>query len=172
MNVLYKGYPNKVVGAASGYPDYKLVGTNNVTLSRSGAQYIASPGQGNTATISLQGVSPDGKSANLGSFEFRVRPLPPAQIYFGAATNGTKGSKHERTLAARYDNSVTLDVKFSVVSWEMEFKGRAAQGSGGTLNAQATALISQAKPGDNVSFLVRYKGPDGRVMPGGALIKL
>jgi gliding motility-associated protein GldM len=172
MNVLYRSYPNIVVGAASGFPDYKLVGTSNVSLSRSGAQYIATPGQGATAIISLQGVSPDGKSANLGSFDFRVRPLPPAQIYFGAATNGGRGNKNERNLAARYDNSVTLDVKFSVLSWELEFKGRTAQGLGSVIGGQGAALLQQAKPGDNVTILVKYKGPDGVLKPGAVSVKL
>lgn len=172
MNVLYRGYPNKVTGAASGYPDYKLVGASNVTLNKIGAEYVATPGAGNSATISLQGVSPDGKSANLGSFDFRVRPLPPAQVYFGAATNGGKGSKNETNLAARYDNSVTLDVKFSVVSWEMEFMGRAVQGQGSTLSSDATNLLKQAKPNQNVTFMVKYRGPDGIIRPGVVAVKL
>ncbi len=172
MFVLYRGYPNKVVGAASGYPDYKLVGTNNVSLTKTGAEYIASPGSGSSATISIQGVSPDGKSANLGSFEFRVRPLPPAQVYFGAATNGGKGNKNETNLAARYDNSVTLDVKFTVLSWEMEFMGRTAQGQGSTLNSEATNMLKQAKPGQNVTFMVKYRGPDNIVRPGVVAVKL
>lgn len=172
MNVLYRGHQNKVTGAASGYPDYKLVGTNNVTLNKVGAEYIATPGSGNTATISIQGVSPDGKPANLGSFEFRVRPLPPAQVYFGAATNGGRGSKNETNLAARYDNSITLDVKFSVVSWEMEFKGRTAQGQGSTISKEASDLLKQAKPNDNVTFMVKYRGPDGILKPGVVSVKL
>jgi hypothetical protein len=172
MNVLYRGYPNKVTGAASGYPDYKLVGASNVTLNKIGAEYVATPGAGNSATISLQGVSAEGKSANLGSFDFRVRPLPPAQVYFGAATNGGKGSKNETNLAARYDNSVTLDVKFSVVSWEMEFMGRSVSGQGSTLSSDATNLLKQAKPNQNVTFMVKYKGPDGIVRPGVVAVKL
>lgn len=172
MNVLYRGHQNKVTGAASGYPEYKLVGTNNVTLNKVGAEYIATPGSGNTATISIQGVSPDGKPANLGSFEFRVRPLPPAQVYFGAATNGGRGSKNETNLAARYDNSITLDVKFSVVSWEMEFKGRTAQGQGSTISKEASDLLKQAKPNDNVTFMVKYRGPDGILKPGVVSVKL
>jgi gliding motility-associated protein GldM len=172
MNVLYRGYPNKVTGAASGYPDYKLIGASNVTLTRSGQEYIATPGAGTSASISLQGVSADGRSANLGSFNFRVRPLPPAQVYFGAATNGGKGSKNETNLAARYDNSVTLDVKFSVVSWEMEFMGRSVEGQGSTLTSAATSLLKQSKPNQNVTFMVKYKGPDGIIRPGVVAVKL
>src|SRR5690554_7551143 len=76
MNVLYRGYNNKVEGAASGFPTYSLSGANNVSVSKSGTGYIAKPGSGREATINIAGVAEDGSSTSLGSFKFRVANLP------------------------------------------------------------------------------------------------
>src|SRR5690554_8127195 len=83
MNVLYRGYNNKVEGAASGFPTYSLSGANNVSVSKSGTGYIAKPGSGREATINIAGVAEDGSSTSLGSFKFRVANLPKPSISLG-----------------------------------------------------------------------------------------
>jgi hypothetical protein len=178
MFVLYRGYPNKVVGAASGYPDYKLVGTNNVTLTKSGAEYVASPGGGRDATISIQGVSPDGKSANLGSFQFRVRNLPKPSVYLGSCEDG--GSypaatiKAQTRLFAKYGDEITLVANFNITSWEVNVTGapRPESGSGPSLSPAAIGLIRQARPNNTISIMTTVVGPDGKSRKAGASFKV
>jgi gliding motility-associated protein GldM len=171
MNVLYRGYNNVMEGAASGFPGYELTGSN-VSLSKSGNGYIAKPGQGREATVTIWGKSEDGSKARLGDFKFRVQALPPAQIYFGKAGNGERGSKVETKLFARYPPEIPLKAEFSVMSWELEFMGRNAKGSGSNLDGKAQSLLRQAKPNSSASFLVKYKGPDGGIRTGGVQVKL
>lgn len=176
--VLYRGYPNKVVGAASGYPDYKLVGTNNVTLTKQGAEYIASPGTGRDATISIQGVSPDGKSANLGSFQFKVRNMPKPSVYLGSCEDGLSYPaatiKAQTRLFARYGEEIPLTATFNVTNWEVNVTGapRPESGSGPSLSPGAIGLIKQARPGNTVSVMTTVVGPDGKARKSGASFKV
>jgi len=176
--VLYRGYPNKVIGAASGYADYKLVGTNNVSLTKSGAEYIASPGAGRDATISIQGVSPDGKSANLGSFQFKVRNLPKPNVYLGSCEDG--GSypaatvKAQTRLFAKYGEEITLTATFNITSWEVNVTGapRPESGSGTALSSGALGLIRQARAGNTITVMTTVVGPDGKSRKSGASFKV
>ena len=172
MRVLYRGYDNVVEGAASGYPSYRLSASSNVRMSQRGQQYVAVPSSGNKATISIMGVAQDGSTQNLGSFDFDVRPLPPPQIFFGGASNGQKGSRSETRLFARFPESITLNAKFTITKWEMEFMGRTVQGQGNQISSQAAQLLRQAQSGANVTFLVDYRGPDGRISKGAVTVKM
>jgi hypothetical protein len=178
MFVLYRDYANKVVGAASGYPDYKLVGTSNVTLTKSGAEYVASPGQGREATISIQGVSPDGKSANLGSFQFRVRNLPKPNVYLGSCEDGGAYAKAtigaQTRLFAKYGDDITLVANFTVTNWEVNVTGapRPESGTGPALSPAALGLIKQARPGNTITIMTTVLMPGGKTRKSGASFKV
>lgn len=172
MNMLYRGYPNKIEGVASGYDQTVLTG-NGVSLTKSGSQWIGSPGTGKTCTITVSGKnSVTNKTVSLGTYTFRVSLLPPAQIYFGTAANGEKGSKSETRLFAKYPPEIPLNVQFSLTSWELEFMGRTASGSGNQLNGEAIALLRQARPGSSASFICKYRGPDNINRTGAVIVKL
>lgn len=166
MNVLYRGYENKIEGVASGY-DQTILNGNGVNLRKAGNGYIGMvTGAGKTATISISGKnSVTNKTVNLGSFTFRVMNLPPPTIYFGAAPDGSQASKAETRLFAKYGPEIPLNVTFQVLKWELNVTGapRPAKGTGNQLNADGIGLLKQAKPGSMVSFMTEVKGPDGRV---------
>lgn len=173
MNMLYIGYDNKVEGVASGY-DQTILSGNGVSLTKSGNGYIGRPAAGSrTCSITVSGKnSVANKTVSLGTYTFRVSKLPPAQITFGGAGNGEKASKVETRLFAKYPPEIPLNVQFSIVSWELEFMGRSAKGAGNQLSPEAQALLKQAKPGANASFIVKYKGPDNILRTGGVAVKL
>ncbi len=166
MNVLYKGYENKIEGVASGYDETKLSG-NGVSLTKSGKGYIGRvSGSIKTATINISGYNNvTKKTAALGSFTFRVKNLPPPSIYFGAVADGGKASKSETRIFAKYGDEIPLTANFTVLSWEMNVAGlsRPSKGTGNVLTPEAMGQLKQAKPGANVSFMTSVKGPDGIV---------
>ncbi|MFA5574901.1 MAG: GldM family protein [Brumimicrobium sp.] len=178
MNVLYRGYKNKVVGAASGFPNYSLSGGGNVTLTRSSDGYVANPGSGREATINIAGVAEDGSSSNLGGFKFRVRNLPKPSLRLGRIEDGEAATSAEirasRQLFAGYGDDIPLNATFSVVSWEINVTGapRPAKGNGAALSAEAMRLLNNVQSGGTVSIFSQYKGPDGRVNRQGAVIKV
>lgn len=172
MNMMYRGYDNKIEAVASGYDKTSITG-NGVALRQSGNGWIGSPGAGKTCTVSVIGTNTaTKKTANLGTFTFRVSNLPPAQIYFGGAANGMQGSKVETRLFAKYPPEIPLNVTFTMLSWELEFMGRSAKGTGNQLDGNAQTLLKQARPGSTASFLCKYKGPDNIVRTGGVTVKL
>jgi len=164
LNVLYKGYDNKVSAVASGFDQTMLTG-NGVTVSKSGEFWIAKPGQVREASLSVSGKnSVTGKTQNLLTQKFRVSNLPDPELYWGASKNGDKGSRVETKLFAKYPPEIPLNAQFRIVDWEVSIpgaQGAPPRGTGGVLSPAASALIKQAKPGMMVSFLCNVVGPDG-----------
>jgi len=163
LNVLYRGYDNKVSAVASGYDQTNVTGAG-VTLSKSGDGWVAKPGSAKTCTITVAGKSSvTNKSVNLGTFTFRVSNLPDPELYWGGAKNGDKGSKAERKLFAKYPPEIPLNAAFKVVDWECQVpgaQGAPPKGSGADISS-ASGLIAAVKPGMNVSFICTVVGPDG-----------
>lgn len=176
MNVLYRGYPNKVRAVASGFPpdQVKVSCSGCSSFSKSGEDYIAKVGNGSSAKVT---VTAGGKS--VGYQEFRVLPLPKAQPFFvGKSYESTvvsggslrQGSK----LTASLPNS-PLNVKYSVTSFSMTAvqKGKVLDGgrsSGGSLSGKMQSIMKGLKGGDKVYFEnVKIAGPDGKSYPVGGL---
>ena len=159
MNVLYRGYANKVEGAASGFPSYSLSGGGNVDIKKTANGYIASPGSGREAVINISGVAEDGTSSNL----------PKPSIKLGRIEDGESATSAElraaRQLFAGYPPEIPLNATFSIASWEVKVSGapRPAKGNGGALNADAMRIIANATPGSTISIFTQYKEPSGRI---------
>lgn len=179
MNVLYRGYDNKVSGAASGFPDFKLKGGTNISsLSKQGDYYIAKPGSGRQdATISIIGIAEDGSENSLGSpFSFRVRPLPKPTIRLGRIEDGESASSADIRSSARlfagYPPSIPLDASFSVIKWEVQVGRQRAAGNGANLDGKARRILSQAQTGDIINIFTDYREPSGAVKRRNAAISV
>ena len=174
MNVLYRGYDNRIEGVASGY-DQTILAGNGVALTKTGTGWIGKPGAGKEATISISGKnSVTNKTVSLGSYKFRVRNLPKPSLYFGGAEDGGQASKAETRLFAKYGPEIPLNVTFQVLSWELNISGapRPARGSGNSIAGEGQTFLKQAKPGSMVSFMTQVKGPDGVVRKVGGSFKI
>jgi gliding motility-associated protein GldM len=164
MNVLYRGYQNKVDGVASGYAQTILSG-NGVTLTKSGTGYIGSPGAARECTITVSGKNTiTNKTVSLGVFKFRVSNLPAPQVYLGTLATGSTVSKSAvgsmNKLFAKYPPEIPLNATFDVASWEVNVSGapRSVSGSGAMLSSEALSLLKQAKAGSKVSISAKYRG--------------
>ncbi|MEO9257179.1 MAG: hypothetical protein ABI207_02285 [Crocinitomicaceae bacterium] len=168
MNVLYRGYDNIVQGGATGFPSFSLSQGANVSLSQSGDHYVAKPGAGRDASISVIGKSANGKTTNLGNFAFRVKNMPKADLYLGAigpdvdAPAGT--IKAQSKLFARYGDEIALKATFNVVSWTLTISGapQPVTGSGSTLSPQAMSYLRQVRSGTMVNVTAFYTEPSGK----------
>ena len=162
LNVLYRGYPNKVDPTASGYPTTVLTGSN-CSVSKSGNLYIAKPGKGRSAFLTVSGKTADGKTVQLKKVEYRVSNLPDPTLYWGNAKSGKKAAKSSRILMAKYPPEIPLKAEFKVVKWTCfapGLKGAPPTGAGSNIGA-AGALINAVKPGTGISFNATVRGPDG-----------
>lgn len=158
MQVLYEGYANRVKGVASGY-DQTILAGSGVSLSKSGEFWIATPApKTKTCSISISGKSSvTNKTVSLGSFDFKVKPLPPAAIYFAGKGTGESASKGAKGLSAKFPPSIDLQgINFTILSWKMDFMGRNVEGQGTVISDAASKMLAQAKPGQTVTFICRY----------------
>lgn len=167
MNVLYRGYKNIVKGGATGFPSFRLNGGGNVSLTKEGDHYVAKPGRGRTANISVTGISASGKSTNLGNFEFRVKNMPKADLYLGAIgpdmEQPASAVRAQTRLFAKYGPEIPLKANFTVASWKLYISGapRPIRGTGSTLSAQAKQLLRQVRKGSVVTVTAFYREPSG-----------
>ena len=164
MNMLYRGYANKVEATASGY-DQTSLGGSGVALSKSGTGWIAKPtGRAREAYLTVTGKnSATGESKQLKKVKYRVSNLPDPELYWGGAKSGTKANKNGTKLFAKYPPEIPLNATFKIVAWECTIPGapgRPPSGSGSNISA-ASSLIRQARSGMTVSFIATVVGPDG-----------
>lgn len=175
LNVMYRGYDNKIQAVASGYPpDVIKVSCDGCTsFQRNGDVFIAKVGGGREATVS---VKADGKT--IGFQKFRIMPLPKPQPYFGGKTLGNKTIqtgilKQTPPLSAKLADS-PLNVKFSVKSFTLDVivngKIITERARGGALSPKMKNMVRNAKKGQKIYIYdVMVAGPDGRAMPIGGL---
>ncbi len=163
MNVLYRGYDNKIQAVASGYPETKVSGTN-VSLKKTPEGYVGTvTGSAKTASISVSGFNKaTGKSVPLGTTTFRVRNMPKPNVYFGGYEEGQVISPAENKVKVGYGSDIPLNATFRVLTWEVIVSGApfSAKGTGGQLDAKATSLLRQGKKGSTVTIQVSAVGPD------------
>lgn len=162
LNVLYRGYPNKVEISGSGYDNISL-GGSGATWKKSGQGYIVSPGRGKSATLTVNGKNKEGPGKVLKKSSFRISNLPDPTLYWGSSKSGEKGSRGSRLLQAKYSPEIPLKADFKLISWTCYapgLKGAPPTGSGGSISA-AGQLINALKPGSGISFTCKVRGPDG-----------
>jgi gliding motility-associated protein GldM len=162
MNMLYRGYANKVNATASGYPTTGL-SASGASASKSGEGWIVSPGNGKSATLSVSGTTADGKTVTLKTMKFRVSNLPSPELYWGNVPSGGKASRAQTKLFAKYPPEIPLNAKFRIISWECQVpgaQGRPPAGPGANISAAST-LLRAARTGTQVSFICKVVGPDG-----------
>jgi gliding motility-associated protein GldM len=176
MRVLYEGYANKVEGVASGYDQTILTaGSGLSSITKSGEFWIATPApKAKTCSISISGKSSvTNKTVSLGSFDFKVKPLPGAAIYFAGKGTGEAAPKTARGLSAKFPPDIDLQgINFTILSWEMDFMGRNFQGNGTVISDAAGKLLSQSKPGQTVTFICKYTNGKTAVKTGAVTVKL
>jgi len=162
LNVLYRGYANKVIPTASGYPT-TVLNVTNASMSKSGDGYIVKPGKGNKAFLTVSGKDADGNTVKLKRVEYRVVNLPDPTLYWGSAKSGKKAAKSSRILFAKYPPEIPLKAEFKIVKWTCfapGLKGAPPTGAGGSLSS-AGPLINAVKAGTGLSFNATVRGPDG-----------
>ncbi|GAA4467280.1 gliding motility protein GldM [Nemorincola caseinilytica] len=89
MNVFYIGVPNPVSVSAPGFSKDKIkVSMSAGEISGTGGNYtvkVSSPGK---VTVTVSGVLDGGKTAVLGTTEFRIKRIPPPRVKFSGKAGG------------------------------------------------------------------------------------
>ena len=175
MRVLYRGYKNKLLATASGFPADKVsLRGSGCSLRREGGEWIATPADGaRRASISVIAQKEDGSSVNLGTYEYQVKGLPAPEIKLGSISNGDVVSKNTVIAQGRVNGTLGSEVNltginYTILSGEVRVDGMMRKGNilqGGRLDGDAESILRQSS-GKMVTILVRYSDPSNTVRKG------
>ena len=173
LAVLYKGWDNKLKISASGYdPESVKISCSGCTISKKGEFYIAKPGNGKVATISVSATSDDGQNVKLAAEEFRIFPLPLPKPYFANQTFDKPTMKKGTAISASQVlaklGDSPLNVKYTVTGFKMivtkggkiaELKAK----NGKAYWRHEKAAIKKMPKGTSLTFVgVSAAGPSGK----------
>ena len=122
MNILFRGYPNKVIPAVTNNDGRTLVLTAfnaRVTKEENEDFFIVKPEQGRRAILSISLRGEDGKTELIKKVEYRVLNLPDPELYWGAIKNGGIGNIESKNLFVKHPPLFPLEIPQKIISWEM-----------------------------------------------------
>ena len=163
-NLLYRTYDNIVDPTASGFPETVLTGTN-VTIQKSNGMYIVTPnGSARDATLVVSGKTSTGKIVQLKRVNYKVSNLPKPTLYWGGSASGEPVTISNTSLIAKYGPEIPLNVKFDILSWDVQITGGAPQKGSGNSLVSLTGYLKAAPKGSLVSIVCRVQTPKKLIM--------
>ena len=179
LAVLYKGWENKLKISASGYePEAIKISCSGCSISKKGDFYIAKPGNGKIATVSVSATTEDGGTVKLAAEEFRIFPLPLPKPYFANQTfdkpTMKKGTAMSASQVLAKLGDSPLNVKYTVTGFKMIVSkgGKIAElkAKNGRLTNDMKSAIKKLPKGTSLTFVgVTAAGPSGKSAPIGGL---
>lgn len=174
MNVVYRGYDNKMEISVPGLADSQLrVSATGASISKSGNQYICKPSADREITISVS-ADVDGKIQTIGQKKFRVRPVPSPTAFLRLANNelynpDVEGVKLRRrdlyssTVVAEYADGM-LNANFTVKQFTLYIQQGAGWDNltvkGNKLTDKEIDRLKKLKAGQKFYFGdIQYTGP-------------
>lgn len=159
MSVLYKGWNNKVVPVVAGMvsSDISVNGGSKTKASWTDADgnkyngfYVNITGPSKFVTITLSGKDKDGKSKSFGTFKYKVKPFPSAQLQ-GTTISKTTGFKAVVSLGP---DSPFTGVGFTVMGGEVSIGNETIPFSGDRV---PSSVVAKIKAGKKIAIDVTYK---------------
>lgn len=170
MNVFYIGVDNPVTIAAPGFSkEHVHASISSGTMSGTNGQYIVKVTTRGTVKVTVSGDLEKGKSTVLGSYDFRVKPIPPPHVKFA-----NKGGGRLSAAAMKSQNRIfailedfDFDAKFTVNHFTMFVsKPRSDiqkfESNSNVFTPEMSAAMNSVVSGTRVTFdFVFATGPDG-----------
>ena len=159
MSVLYKGWNNKVVPVVAGMvsSDITVNGGTKTKASWTDSDgnkyngfYVNITGPSKFVTITLSGKDKDGKSKSFGTFKYKVKPFPSAQLQ-GTTISKTTGFKAVVSLGP---DSPFTGVGFTVMGGEVSIGNETIPFSGDRV---PSSVVAKIKAGKKIAIDVTYK---------------
>lgn len=125
MNVFYMGVENPVTIAVPGMPNERITPSISTGTLRSlgNGKYMVTGVSGKKATISVTATLENGEKRNMGTIEYRVKPLPKPYPQCGSLASGGRMSigelRVQEMLSAKYDPNFDFAAKCSIKSFKI-----------------------------------------------------
>lgn len=142
VNVLYLNYDNIIVPSAPGVTDLNLAGGRATTYNGKKA-FIVKPTAPGKKNLTLTGKGSDGKSVTIGSWEYKVKEMPPPILV--TTTISRAGGRLNVAMAGG-----VLNVTYTIISGKCED----VSFQGGVIPAGA---VSKVRPGKQVGVILMVK---------------
>ena len=161
LNVLYRGYPNKITPAVQNNNGLQpQIYGSGCAISYHKDHYIVRVGRADSVIIALTLRDKDSTIPILRK-TYRVINLPAPDLYWGNVRSGHRTNTKTKNLTAKYsDDGIYLDANFSVTSWTMEGSNKNFSGLGGDLSS-ALSFLSALENNTTVVIKAVVQGPDG-----------
>lgn len=173
MNVLYSGIANPLsISVGAGVPADKIRANvkGGGALTRQGDQFMITPSAGQKALSIVVSAEIDGKWQNMGTSDFRVKPVPPPT----AVVDGIQGktaSKGELSssqgLRAVPPADFDFDAKFTITSFEVSVVNTEGYvqdetSNGAYFNDKHRRMFSNMRSNSQVAITkIKANGPSG-----------
>ena len=172
MNVFYVGVDNPVSVSIAGVPGNKISPsiTNGQMLKQADGEYIVRPRRPGNSLVTVQ-AEIDGVSKNMGTAQFRVKPLPDPVVMVA----GKKGGKIEKNVLAAQAGvfaemeNFDFDLEFNIIEFTLSTTDRGGyfigeKSDGSTFTQAQYDLINNLRRNSRVNIEdVKAVGPDGKV---------
>lgn len=175
LNVLYRGFENRINVSATGIPaDNLRIAVNGGTATPQGnGRFIVSP-TANSVQITVTGTIGD-RTVNLGSNTYRVKQLPDPRPYavFRDANGNTRtifeGGVHgpsfiagSPSVTAGYGEDALVQANFTVISFVIRSGRRTYPSNGSRFSQEQIDFIRGLPSGTPITIQrIRATGPDG-----------
>ena len=170
MNVFYIGVDNPVTVAAAGFSKDKIHPSISAgSMTGSNGQYVVKVTTRGTVKVTVTGELEKGKSTVLGSYDFRVKPIPPPHVKFankgGGRLSAAAMKSQNRIFAILEDFDFAAN--FTINHFTMFIsKPRADiqkfESNSNVFTPEMQAAMNSIIPGSRVTFdFVFATGPDG-----------
>ena len=175
MNVVYKGYDNKMEISVPGIADSQLrVSASGASITKSGNLYICKPTADREITISVS-ADVDGKIQTVGQKKYRVRPVPSPTAFLRLSNNELfnpdmenapklrRRDLYDATVVAEYADGM-LNANFNVKQFTLYIQQGAGWDNltvkGNKLTDKEVDRLKKLKAGQKFYFGdIQYTGP-------------
>jgi gliding motility-associated protein GldM len=170
MNVFYIGVDNPVSVSAPGFAKDKIrVSISAGEIKGSNGSYIVNVKQRGNVKVTVTGIMDDGKSALLGSPEFRVKPIPPPHVKYANKGGGRlsaaamKSQNRIFAILEDFDFAATFNINhFTMFIQKPRADVMKFESNSNAFTPEMSAAMNGIVPGSRVTFdFVFATGPDG-----------
>ena len=181
MMVMYQELQNPISVAAPGYTSNEIIvnvegGTVTKDNSGAGNYFVTVDKNARKVLVKTSAKTSDGKIVDLGTQEFRVKPVPDPIVRIGDVTGGKVDKEvllgYGRVMAVMKDFdfegfNYTVD-SYTVSTYRGTFIDK--QNKGPKFNDEVIALISNAQSGQRIQFQdICVKSPKGEIRNVGSI---
>lgn len=175
-NVLYAGYENKVELSTKDLRSFEIVPQNEALIHVTRDTIINTQSNNKIQNFIIRPLTLTKQKQLLyfkdpatneifDSVLFIVKPLPTPVVYLGSIPEGEIISKSDTLLTYRFQENISIDIQFEIISWQLIVAGKSEiiSGQGNALNEVAMFEINSAKPGALISFMVEVRFSNGEI---------